>query len=338
MVESGVCVFRCDIEECIEPAIQSSAPCEHQHCRNYVFCDMHQLHESHSIGHTMRSKREIFQATATLNLLTSDDNSSKNKKKKRCQRSSTTSTHHTIAEPIISSTAFPHQSVAEPIISSTASTHQSVAEPIISSTASTHQSVAEPIISSTASTHHTIAEPIISSTASTHHTIAEPIISSTASIHHTIAEPVISSTASTHHTVAEPIISSTASTHHTIAEPTMTNTSSPHHTVAEPINADSIMLSKDFCCNGIKDVQMTKTLKFLVGRYRAKFRGFNFHASMLESFNIPYYKENWSNLSKIYEVTLDCKVLNLDLALKSNRVTYINAVSDALVNLLNIKN
>ena len=98
------------------------------------------------------------------------------------------------------------------------------------------------------------------------------------------------------------------------------------------------MLSKDFCCNGIKDVQMTKTLKFLVGRYRAKFRGFNFHASMLESFNIPYYKENWSNLSKIYEVTLDCKVLNLDLALKSNRVTYINAVSDALVNLLNIKN
>jgi hypothetical protein len=86
----------------------------------------------------------------------------------------------------------------------------------------------------------------------------------------------------------------------------------PDAEVPEPINIEPIMLSKDFCCNGIKDVQMTKTLKFLVGRYRAKFCGFNFHASMLESFNIPYYKENWSNLSKIYEVTLDCKVLNLD--------------------------
>jgi len=57
--ESGVCVFLCDIKECIEPALQSSAPCEHQHCGNYVFCDMHQLHQSHSIGHTMRSKSLI---------------------------------------------------------------------------------------------------------------------------------------------------------------------------------------------------------------------------------------------------------------------------------------
>jgi len=55
---------------------------------------------------------------------------------------------------------------------------------------------------------------------------------------------------------------------------------------------------------------------------------------MLDSFNISYFKENLSNLSNIYEFTLDCKVLNLDLALKSNRVTYIKA----LVNLLNVNN
>jgi hypothetical protein len=141
--ESGVCVFLCDIEECIEPALQSSAPCEHQHCGNYVFCDMHQLHESHSIGHTMRSKREMFQATTTLNRLTSVDKANKKKKKKTCQGS----THNSIAEPIISSTAPTHHTITEPIISSTASTHHTITEPIISSTASTHYSITEPIIS-----------------------------------------------------------------------------------------------------------------------------------------------------------------------------------------------
>jgi len=110
--ESGVCVFLCDIEECIEPALQSSAPCEHQHCGNYVFCDMHQLHESHSIGHTMRSKREMFQATATLNRLTSVDKANKKKKKKTCQGS----TLNSIAVPIISSTAPTLNSIAEPIL------------------------------------------------------------------------------------------------------------------------------------------------------------------------------------------------------------------------------
>ena len=114
--ESGVCVFLCDIEECIEPALQSSAPCEHQHCRNYVFCDMHQLHESHSIGHTMRSKREMFQATETLNLLTSVDKANKKKKKKTCQGS----THNSIAEPIISSTVSTHHTILDPYISRTA--------------------------------------------------------------------------------------------------------------------------------------------------------------------------------------------------------------------------
>ena len=114
--ESGVCVFLCDIEDCIEPTLQSSAPCEHQHCRNYVFCDMHQLHESHSIGHTMRSKREMFQATATLNLLTSVDKANKKKKKKTCQGS----THNSIAEPIISSTVSTHHTILDPYISRTA--------------------------------------------------------------------------------------------------------------------------------------------------------------------------------------------------------------------------